>query len=73
MTKNDFYLMLKAIFALEIFTFLSWLFGSEKQLDKKSMANFKIYDVTDWAKNNYNTHTVQNLKKQCNQTMEFGS
>ena len=39
---------LKALFVLEIFTFLSSLFGYvEKQLDGKAMVNFKIYDVTD--------------------------
>ena len=40
--KNAFYFMLKALFVLEIFTFLSWLFGYvEKRLDKKAMVNFK--------------------------------
>ena len=27
------------------------------------MVDFKIYDVTDWQTNNYNTHIAQNLKK----------
>ena len=46
--------MLKALSVLEIFTFFSRLFGYVgKQLDK---VNFKIYDVTDWATNNYNTY-----------------
>ena len=27
-----------------------------KRLDKKAKANFKIYDVTDWATNICNTH-----------------
>ena len=50
-----FYFMLKALFVLEIFNFLSWVFGYvEKRLDKKSMVNFKTYDVKDWTKNNYN-------------------
>ena len=26
-----------------------------KWLHEKAMVNFKIYDVTDWATNNYNT------------------
>ena len=30
-----------------------------KGLDKKAMINFKIYEVTDWAANNYNTHITQ--------------
>ena len=38
--------MLKAIFVLEIFTFMSCFFGFfgyvEKRLDKKAMVNFKI-------------------------------
>ena len=34
-----------------------------KRLDKKAKVNFKIYDVTDWIKNNYNTHIVQYLTK----------
>ena len=28
------------------------------------MVNFKIYDVTDWTANNYNTHITQSVKKQ---------
>ena len=27
------------------------------------MVNFKIYDVTYWETNNYNTHIAQYLKK----------
>ena len=52
MIKNVFYFMLKALFVLKIFTFLSWLFGYVgKWLDKKAVVNFKIYDVTDWTTN----------------------
>ena len=48
MMKNVFYFMLKPLFVLEIFTFLSWFFGYvEKWLDKKAIANYKIFDVTD--------------------------
>ena len=36
----------------------------EKRLDKKAMANFKIYDVADWTTDNYNTHVTQYLKTQ---------
>ena len=36
MMKKSFLFMLKALFALEIFTFLSWLFGYvEKRIDSK--------------------------------------
>ena len=56
--------MLKDVFVLEVLTFLSWLFGDAKNwLDKKAKVNFKIFDVTDWTVNNYNTHTEQHLQK----------
>ena len=49
--------MSKALFVLKIFAFLSWLFGYvEKQLDKKAISNFKIYDATDWTSNNFKSH-----------------
>ena len=44
--------------------FLSRLFGHVgKLLEKKVKVNFKIYDVTGWTANDYNTHIAQNLKK----------
>ena len=59
-----FYLLLRALVVLEIFTFLSCLFGYvEKGLDKKAMVIFKIYDVTDWTANDYNTNIAQYLIK----------
>ena len=62
--KNAFYSMQKALFILEIIRFLFWLFGDvEKQLDEKAKVNFKIYDVTEWTANFYNTYIVQYLKK----------
>ena len=55
--------MLKALFVLEIFTFLSWLFGYvEKWLDKKTMVIFKIYGFTGWTRNNCNTHVAQYIE-----------
>ena len=57
-----FIFMLKTLFVLEIFTFLSCLFGYiEKWLDEKAMINLNIYAVTDWRTNNYNTHITQYL------------
>ena len=48
--KNDFYLILKALLLLKIFTFLSWLSGlAGQRLEKKAKVNFEIYDVTDWT------------------------
>ena len=47
MIKNVFYFILKALFVLKIFKFLSWFFGRvEKRLDLKDEVNFKIYAVT---------------------------
>ena len=64
MIKNAFYFMLKALFVLEIWRFMYWLFGYiEYYLNKAAKINFKIYDVTDWIANNYNTHIVHYLKK----------
>ena len=64
MMENAFYFMLKFLFVLEIFTFLSWLFVYvEEPLNKKAMVDFKIYDVTDWITNSYNTHIEKYLKK----------
>ena len=62
--KNSFYFVLKALFVLDIVTFLSLHFGYvEKRLHKKASFNFKIYDITDWTAYNYNTHITQYLKK----------
>ena len=36
-----------------------------------AMANFKIYDVTDWEKNNYNTHFAQYSRLKGNHIMKF--
>ena len=46
--------MLKALFVLEIFIFLSWFFVYiEKRLDEKVKVISKNYDVKDWTANNY--------------------
>ena len=64
MIKNAFSLMVKALFVLKILTFLTEIFGYvEKRFDEKVLFYFKIYDVIDWATNNYNTHITQYLKK----------
>ena len=62
MTKNALYFTVKALFVLEIFTFLFSFFDHvEKRLDKKATDNFKIYDVIEWATNNDDAHIVQYL------------
>ena len=60
--KNAIQFTLKALFFLEIFIFLSWLFGHvENDLIRK--IKFKIYDVTTRETNNWNINIVQYLKK----------
>ena len=50
--KNVFYITIKALFVLKIFKFCPDCFGYiEKQLEKKDMVNFKIYDVTNQEAN----------------------
>ena len=59
--KNTFYFMLKALFGIEVFTFLSLLFVYvEKWFDKKTKVNFKIFDVIDWRANKHDTHITIN-------------
>ena len=58
MTKNVFYFMLKALFIFHIFSGYV-----EKRLDKKTKVNFKLFNVTDWTINNYNTYFAEYLKK----------
>ena len=62
--KNAFYFTLKALFVLNIFQFLSRLFGHvEKQLDKKNKVEFKTFDVTTWLASNCVAVIAQYLKK----------
>ena len=53
--KNAFYFVFKDLFILQIFTFLSIFFGYVKKTWEKVMADFKMYDVTDWTTNDYHT------------------
>ena len=40
------------VFVLEIFSFLSWLFGYVgERFDEKAKVDFKIHDAIDWTKN----------------------
>ena len=49
---------------------MSWLLGhAEKRLDSKDNVNSKIYDVTAWLTNNWNTFTAQYLRSKGDQTM----
>ena len=61
--RNAFYLMLKALFILEIFVFLPRPFGFVKKLDQKAKINFKIYVI----------HVLSNMSRsKVYQTMKFG-
>ena len=71
--KNVFYFMLKALFVLEMFKFLSWLYGFVKRLHRKAKINFEIHDITFWTTNNFNTYIVQYLiRTKDNQAMKLG-
>ena len=62
MMKNAFYFILKALFVLKIFKCFSWLFGHvENRLDQEDKAYFKIYGITTWLENNYNTDIARYL------------
>ena len=64
MMGNAFYFTLKALFVLQIFNFLSWLFDhAAKRLDKKDWVNFKFYDATARLTNNCNAYIAQYLDK----------
>ena len=55
--KNAFYFMLKALFVFKIFVFLFRLVVYVgKRFDRKTKINLKIYNVTEWIINNYNTY-----------------
>ena len=66
--------MLKALFIVEIFTFLSWLFGYlEKWLDKKVKVNSNNYDITDKTPNIITIHILPNISRcKNNQAVKFG-
>ena len=71
--KNAFYFILKPLFVLKTFKFLSWLIWScGKTAWKEAKVAFKIYDVTTWEISIYNTHAVNISKSKGNQTMQFG-
>ena len=64
MMENAFHFTLTTLFVLKMFKFLSWLFRHvEKWLDSKDKVNFKIYDITTWLTNNWNTQIDQYFKK----------
>ena len=71
--KNALYFMLKALFVLEIFSFLSWFLGYvEKWFDKKAVVNFKIYDVSD-GEQIIIIHILSNISRSKDkQTIKFG-
>ena len=70
MMNNDFYFILKPLFVLKIFKFLSLI--RKKRLDKKNRFNFKIFDVS-LGKKTITIHTLPNIsRKESNQTIKFG-
>ena len=71
--KNVSYFILKAIFVLEIFKFVSWLFSYvEKRLDVKAEVYFKIHDAIERTANTYNTYISNISRGKSNQIMKSG-
>ena len=72
MMKNAFYFIIKALFVLKIFKFLSWLFDHvSKQLGYGHKVNFKFYDVTAWL--TMIIYILPNISRcKDNKTREFG-
>ena len=60
MMKNDFHFNFKAILLRYSSCFPDIYGDVEKWLDKVS---FKICDLINWARSNYNVHIAQYLKK----------
>ena len=69
--KNAFHSILKALFVIKIFQFLSWIVGHVEKATWLDNVYFKIYDVTTWLTNYYNTHIGQYPRSKSNQTMKF--
>ena len=73
MIKNAFYFILKALFFLKIFKFLSWIFGHvEKRAWLEDKVNFKIYDVTAWLQTIAIHILPDTSRSKSNQTMKLG-
>ena len=70
--KNVLYFILKVLLILEIFIFVSWLFGyGEKLLDKKVKVDSKIYNPRLGNKI-MTIHILPNTLSKGNQAMKFG-
>ena len=68
--KNGFYFTLKALFVLNIFKFLPWLFGHvRKRLDRKDKVNFKICGVKTCLTNYWKPISTKISR---NQAIKFG-
>ena len=62
MMKNVFYLILKALFVLEIFKFLSWLLGHVEKTTWLERSGYLKY-----------IHILPNISRsKCNQSVQFG-
>ena len=64
--------ILRAVFVLEIFEFLSARFGQvERRLGQKYKVSFKIDDDRAWETINCNTHIAQYSRSKGKQAMKF--
>ena len=71
--KTAFYFTLKALFVLEIFQFLFWIFGNVgKRLDKTAKVIFKNYD-SQAGKQTTAVHILPDISRsKGNQTIKLG-
>ena len=70
MKTNAFYSILKA-FKIYLNFCLEFLLMQKKLLDQKDWVNFKIFDVTTWSTNYYNTHIARCPTKKKNPDNEI--
>ena len=73
----DYYAKLLSNFEAEIITLphtteTEMKNGGAYKTKNRYKVNFKIYDVTTWLRNKYNTHIANTLRSKDNQTMKFG-
>ena len=57
--KKKIVLSLKALYLGSWNFYHDLLSRPKKSVDKKTMVNFKAYDVMNWETNNYNTHYLK--------------
>ena len=68
--KNAFHFTLKALFILKMINFCPDFFVMQENGLIRNV-NFKIYDVTNWEKINYDTHIANISRSKHNQKIKY--